>query len=142
VNAALGRLAHESPGPQLLRRVPDGPDLESEGATGPGAGAGGGEEVHMIHTILDEKGVFNKITCAPPTYAPCTRPRAGQLVAFACAAVPHRSPLGTNTCSGAGGGVLWVSMVVRCATLAFAVAHAALSQASGAAQGSVCTGRA
>jgi hypothetical protein len=106
VNTALGRLAHESPGPQLLRRVPDGPDLESEGATGPGAGAGGGEEVHMVHTILDEKGVFNKITCAPPTYAPCTRPRAGQLVAFACAAVPHRSPLGTNTCSGAGGGAM------------------------------------
>ena len=98
------RLADEPPGPQLLRRVPDGPDLDSEGATGPGAGAGGGEEVYEIHSILDEKRVFIKKTCVSPTYAPCTRPRAGSLVAFACAAVPHRSPLGTNTCSRARGG--------------------------------------
>ena len=54
------RLADEPPGPQRLRRVPDGPDLDSEGATGPGAGAGGGEEVYEIHSILDEKRVFIK----------------------------------------------------------------------------------
>ena len=44
------RLADEPPGPQRLSRVPDGPDLDSEGATGPGAGAGGGEEVYEIHS--------------------------------------------------------------------------------------------